>query len=147
MSNKRKIKRTPADLDPVRAKIAELVAGGVVEDLVPVDLPRLEVTVHLRRIGRTEVLKMGAYAAADDPEDMQGRGIVGILRWMLVDDKGRTYLDSYEASARFLSNLHDEDFQVLFEAVSDLRPDGLDDEDDEGDDVDEVDAVDAGKER
>lgn len=150
--NRKRARSVEEELDPVRAAIADVVAGGVVEPLHPVDLPKLGVTVHLRKIDRTEALRLGAYAMAGDEDDFGGKGIIGVIRFSLVDDLGKYLLGTMDAAAKFLRNLDDEDFAALLEATDDLnnREGDEDDEDDpdgEGDDEPELDVVEVGKER
>lgn len=135
MSNKRKIRQAGADLnDPVRAKVAALAGSAHVAETTPVDLPVLGITVHLRSINRTEAMKVGTYAMGGDVDDIEGRGFVGVLRWMLVDDKGRHLIESYTGAANFVANLDEDDFKELFVVVGELNAHLNDDGDDEDDD-------------
>lgn len=86
---------------------------------VQIDLPKLGTTVSLlTSLNNDEQLRV--FQAGGGDEDAGARQLVGMLRFLLVDDDGTPVLRSFAEASQFVAALDVEDLTVLFDKLGEI---------------------------
>jgi hypothetical protein len=120
-----------------RSRVEQLLASSVRPHVVPVVLPELGETIHLRKPSRFHTAKAMELPASElatlsDGTLQMGQMatlLVGQLRYALCDEEGVGLLRSTDEAIGFFNLLGDEDTVIVMEALSDILGDGSSDED------------------
>lgn len=100
------------------ALLGEAVAPGV----HAVFLPKLGIDVYLRtEIGQADMVRIGAYASGGDADDVEARGILATVRYLVCDEDGKALIRSITEASRFIDRLPPEDFIELGRAVEEIN--------------------------
>ena len=113
-----------------RSYVEKLLANARTRDIQVVHLPQCGEDLHLFTSLTTDE-QFRAAAAGGNDEDAAARQVVGLLRFVLVDENGETLLRSFKEASQLISALHPDDLGVLFERLMALAAGDPDTEDPE----------------
>lgn len=109
--------------------INELISrqlSGAAGELVPVDIESLDepVRIYVRKLDRVERQKALSYArTGGDPAESIARASIAGIRWAAVDEDGNHLFGTYEAAARFINAIEDDEYDRIGDALKEATLD------------------------
>ena len=111
-----------------RSYVEKLLANSRTREIQVVHLPACGQDLHLFTSLTTEEQFRAASAGGDD-EDAAARQVVGLLRFVLVDEDGQPLLRSFKEASQLVSALDPADLGVLFEHLMKIAADTTSEQD------------------